>query len=85
MYTDQLGDVIPAGSISLTSEYTRTFTGLTIPGNVDNINELKVVAFVRNTYEKTFTDYFGTVHVNSPHYDIYNVQEVDAGSSIDFD
>ena len=85
VYTDQLGDVIPAGSISLTSDYTRMFTGLTLPGNIDDMNELKVIAFVRNTYVKTFTDYFGTVHVDSPHYDIYNVQEVHVGDSIDFD
>jgi hypothetical protein len=49
------------------------------------MNELKVIAYVRNTYTKTFTDYFGEVHINSPHYDIYNVQEVHMGDSIDFD
>lgn len=85
VYTNQLGDAIAAGSISLTSNYTRTFTGLTLPNNIDDMSELKVIAFVRNTYTKTFTDYFGTVHTSSPHYDIYNVQEVHMGESIDFD
>ena len=85
VYTNQLGDAIEAGSISLTSNYTRTFTGLTLPNNIDDMSELKVIAFVRNTYTKTFTDYFGTVHTSSPHYDIYNVQEVHMGESIDFD
>jgi hypothetical protein len=85
VYTDQLGDVIPAGSISLTSNYTRVFSGLSLPDNIDDMSQLKVIAFVRNTYTKTFTDYFGTSHTNSPHYDIYNVQEVPMGESIDFD
>jgi len=85
VYTASLGDVIPAGDISLGSEYTRSFAGLTLPSNIDNMDELKVIAYVRNTYTKTFTDYFGTVHTNSPHYDIYNVQEVEMGGSIDFD
>ncbi|WP_323786885.1 Omp28-related outer membrane protein [Psychroserpens sp.] len=85
VYTDQLGDVIPAGGISLTQDYVRNFTNLALPANIDNMANLKVIAFVRNTYTKTFTDYFNEVHTNSPHYDIYNVQEVEVGSSIDFD
>ena len=85
VYTDQLGDDIPAGSISISSNYTRTFTGLTLPSNIDDMSQLKVIAFVRNTYTKTFTDYFGDTHTNSPHYDIYNVQEVHMGETIDFD
>jgi len=85
VYTDQLGDVIPSGSISATEDYVRTFSNLTLPSNIDNMANLKVIAFVRNTYTKTFTDYFNDVHTNSPHYDIYNVQEVEMGSSIDFD
>ena len=85
VYTDQLGDVIPINSISLTTDYVRTFNNLTLPANISNMGNLKVIAFVRNTYTKTFTDYFNTVHTNSPHYDIYNVQEVVMGSAIDFD
>jgi hypothetical protein len=85
VYTDKYGDDIPAGSISIASNYTRTFTGLTLPSNIDDMSQLKVIAFVRNTYTKTFTDYFGTDHVNSPHYDIYNVQEVHMGETADFD
>ena len=85
VHTDKYGDDIPAGSISIASNYTRTFTGLTLPSNIDDMSQLKVIAFVRNTYTKTFTDYFGTDHVNSPHYDIYNVQEVHMGETADFD
>ena len=85
VYTDQLGDLIPAGSISFTSNYTKTLSGLALPSNIDDMSQLKVIAFVRNTYTKTFTDYFGTDHVNSPHYDIYNVQEVHMGETADFD
>ena len=85
VYTDKYGDDIPAGSISISSNYTRTFTGLTLPSNIDDMSQLKVIAFVRNTYTKTFTDYFGDTHTNSPHYDIYNVQEVHMGETIDFD
>ena len=44
-----------------------------------------MVAFVRNTYTKTFVDYFNTTWENSPHYDIYNVQEVHLGESASFD
>ena len=85
VYTEQLGDVIPSGIISTSTDYERTFSGLTLPSNIDNTSNLKVIAYVRNTYTKTFTDYFNTVWTNSPHYDIYNVQEVHVGSSQDFD
>lgn len=85
VYTDQLGDIIPTASISLEQDYVRTFTGLAIPANVDDMSNLKVIAYVRNTYTKTFVDYFNETHENSPHYDILNVQEVEMGGSIDFD
>ncbi len=85
VYTDQLGDVIPSGSMSTSTDYVRTFTGLTLPSNIDDTSNLKVIAYVRNTYTKTFTDYFNQVWTDSPHYDIYNVQEVHVGSSQDFD
>ena len=49
------------------------------------MNEFKVIVYVRNTYTKTFTDYFGTTHTDSPHYDIYNVQEVHVGGTQAFD
>lgn len=84
VYTNQLGDVIPAGSISLTSDYTQTLSGLTLPTSIDDMSELKVIAFVRNTYTKIFVDYFGMTWSDSPHYDIYNVQEVEVGSSVGF-
>lgn len=85
VYTDQLGDVITTANIGVGGVYTRTITGLDLPNTIDNQDNLKVVAYVRNTYTKTFTDYFGDVHVNSPHYDIYNVQEVHVGETKDFD
>lgn len=85
VYTDQLGDLIPADNTSAGGVYTRTITGLDLPSNVIDINDLKLIAFVRNTYTKTFVDYFNTTWENSPHYDIYNVQEVHLGESVSFD
>ena len=85
VYTDQLGDVIPASNTLSGGIYTRTMTGLDIPENTTDFNDLKVVVFVRNTYTKTFVDYFNQTHENSPHYDIYNVQEVHVGETASFD
>jgi hypothetical protein len=85
VYTNQLGDPIEASSSVAGCVYTRSFTGLDLPSNIDDINNLKVIAFVRNTYTKTFVDYFGDTHSNSPHYDIYNVQQVPVGESQAFD
>ena len=85
VYTGQLGDVITSSNTINGGVFTRTITGLDLPSNVDNINNLKLIAFVRNTYTKTFVDYFGDTHTNSPHYDIYNVQEVHVGESQAFD
>ena len=85
VYTDQLGDVIPPSNTLSGGIYTRTMTGLDIPENTTDFNDLKVVVFVRNTYTKTFVDYFNQTHENSPHYDIYNVQEVYVGETASFD
>ncbi|PHS10109.1 MAG: hypothetical protein COA88_03565 [Kordia sp.] len=85
VYTAQLGDVIAVGNIGNGGVYTRTMTGLDLPSSIDDVSKLKVVAFVRNTYTKTFVDYFNTTHTNSPHYDIYNVQGTHVGSNKDFD
>ena len=85
VFTDQLGDVISSSNTTSGGVFTRTITGLDLPSNVDNTNQLKVVAYLRNTYTKTFVDYFDTTHTNSPHYDIYNVQEVHVGESQAFD
>lgn len=85
VYTDQLGDAIETSSALAGCVYTRSFTGLNLPSNIDDLSNLKVIAFVRNTYTKTFVDYFGDTHSNSPHYDIYNVQEVHVGESQAFD
>ena len=85
VYTDQLGDVIPSSNAAGGCVFTRSFTGLDLPSNIDDMNELKVIVYVRNTYTKTFTDYFGTTHTDSPHYDIYNVQEVHVGGTQAFD
>ena len=84
-YTNRLGDVIATSNIGVGGVYTRTITGLDLPNTIDDNDKLKVIVFVRNTYVKTFTDFFGTVHTDSPHYDIYNVQEVEVGGSQDFD
>ena len=85
VYTNQLGDVIPSSNAAGGCVFTRSFTGLDLPSNIDDMNELKVIVFVRNTYNKTFVDYFGNTHTDSPHYDIYNVQEVHVGGTQDFD
>jgi len=85
VFTDQLGDVISTSDIGVGGIYTRTITGLGLPNNIDNDQNLKVIVYVRNTYTKTFTDYFGDVWTDSPHYDIYNVQEAHVGSSKVFD
>jgi hypothetical protein len=85
VYTNQLGDVITSSNTTNGGVFTRTITGLDLPSNVDDVSNLKLIAFVRNTYTKTFVDYFGETHSNSPHYDIYNVQEVHLGESQAFD
>ena len=83
--SNQLGDVITSSNTTNGGVFTRTITGLDLPSNVDDVSNLKLIAFVRNTYTKTFVDYFGETHSNSPHYDIYNVQEVHLGESQAFD
>lgn len=85
VYTDQLGDVILNSNTTAGGVFTRTITGIDLPSNVDNASELKVIVYVRNTYTKTFVDYFNDTHTDSPHYDIYNVQEVHVGESQAFD
>ena len=85
VYTDQLGDVIVSSNATAGGVFTRTITGLDLPSNIDDTNELKVIVYVRNTYTKTFVDYFGDTHTDSPHYDIYNVQEVHLGGTQAFD
>ena len=85
VFTGQLGDVIVSSSTTAGGVFTRTITGLDLPTNIDDTNELKVIVYVRNTYTKTFTDYFGATHTDSPHYDIYNVQEVHVGGTQAFD
>ena len=76
VYTDQLGDIIASSNTTAGGVFTRTITGLDLPSNIDDTNELKVIVYVRNTYTKTFVDYFNATHTDSPHYDTYNVQEV---------
>ena len=85
VYTDQLGDVISSSNAVAGGIFTRTITGLDLPDNIDDTNELKVIVYVRNSYLKTFVDYFGDTHTDSPHYDIYNVQEVHVGGTQAFD
>ena len=85
VYTDQLGDAIQTSSAVAGCVYSRTFSALDLPSNIDNMDNLKVIAFVRNTYTKTFVDYFNITHTDAPHYDIYNVQEVHVGETQVFD
>lgn len=83
--TDQEGDVISSAHIGVGGVYTKTITGLNIPNTaIDDLDNLKVYVFVRNTYTKTFV-YGGNTYTDAPHYDIYNIQGVDVGTSQDFD
>ena len=84
IYTDKYGDVISSNNIGAGGVYTRTFTGLDIPSSVQDNSKLHIVAFVRNTYTKTVT-WYGDTYTNSPHYDIYNAQEVKVGEEKAFD
>jgi len=85
VYTDKYSDVIASENVGANGIYTRNFQDLTLPSNILDANKLEVIVFVRNTYTKTFTDYFNDVHTDSPHYDIYNVRKADVGSAADFD
>ena len=86
VYTGQFGDnIITVSRATSGGVFKRTITGLDLPTNVDNVANLKVIAFVRNTYKKTFTDKYFEEHIDSPHYDIYNVQQVKVGKTKDFD
>ena len=41
VYTDQLGDVIPSSNASTGYIYNRSFTGLDLPSNIDDVTNLK--------------------------------------------
>jgi len=50
-YTAPMGDVIPAASIVVDADYTKTFTGVAIPAGVD-VSKLRVLAFVSDATNK---------------------------------
>jgi len=50
-YTAPAGDVIPAGSIVVDADYTKTFSGVAIPAGVD-VTKLKIIAFVSDATNK---------------------------------
>ncbi|MDE5422724.1 Omp28-related outer membrane protein [Ancylomarina sp. DW003] len=86
--TDREGDVIPSDHTGAGGVYTKTMKGLSIPILGINLDKLKVYAFVRNTYTKTVVvegPYGPETIEDAPHYDIYNVQAVNVGTSQDFD
>lgn len=85
--SDGAGDVIPASYTLSGGVFTRTITGLDIPTNVDtsDLDDLSIIVYVKNSYTRDWTDSGGNSFVNSPSYDVYNVQQVKLGESAMFD
>ena len=85
--SDGAGDVIPASYTLSGGVFTRTITGLDIPTNVDTSDhdDLSIIVYVKNSYTRDWTDSGGNSFVNSPSYDVYNVQQVKLGESAMFD
>lgn len=50
-YTAPMGDVIPAVSIVVDADYTKTFSGVAIPAGVD-LSKLRILAFVSDAADK---------------------------------
>lgn len=68
VYTDVFGDEIPASEIAVDALYTRTFD-VTIPSNVENTENLSLVAFVMGNNNN----------------EVINVQYAEIGQDVDFD
>lgn len=81
------GDDIPASYTLSGGVFTRTITGLDLPTNLDmsDHDDLSIIAYVKNSYTRDFTDPVGNSFVNSPSYDVYNVQQVKLGETAMFD
>tara|TARA_B100000035_G_scaffold37330_1_gene28203 strand:+ start:32 stop:1183 length:1152 start_codon:yes stop_codon:yes gene_type:complete len=87
VYSDILGDVIPASNTLSGGVYTRTITGLDLPTNINtsDYDDISIIAYVKNSYQQTFTNSAGDTFVDSPFYDIYNIQQVQVGEIAPFD
>ena len=87
VYSDILGDPIPAANTLSGGIYTRIITGLDFPTNVDasDHDDLSIIAYVKNAYTETWTSGSGNTFVDAPVYDIYNVQKAQLGEIVSFD
>jgi hypothetical protein len=87
VYSDILGDPIPATHTLSGGIYTRIITGLDFPTNVNasDHDDLSIIAYVKNAYTETWTSGSGDTFVDAPVYDIYNVQKAQLGEVVSFD
>ena len=81
------GDDIPTSYTLSGGVFTRNITGLDIPTNVNSsdYDDLSIIAFVKNSYTRDWTDPVGNSFVDSPSYDVYNTQQVKIGETVSFD
>jgi len=81
------GDDIPASYTLSGGVFTRNITGLDLPTVLDSsdYDDLSIIAFVKNSYTRDFTDPVGNSFVDSPSYDVYNTQQVKIGEVVSFD
>ena len=81
------GDDIPASYTLSGGVFTRNITGLDLPTAIDSsdYDDLSIIAFVKNSYTRDFTDPVGNSFVDSPSYDVYNTQQVKIGEVVSFD
>ena len=81
------GDDIPASYTLSGGVFTRNITGLDLPTSLDlsDYDDLSIIAFVKNSYTRDFTDPVGNSFVDSPSYDVYNTQQVKIGEVVSFD
>ena len=58
-----------------------------MPGGINSsdFDDLSIIAYVKNSYTRDWTDPVGNSFVDSPSYDVYNVQQVKLGETAMFD
>lgn len=80
------GDIIPASYTLSGGVYTRTITGLDLPGSitVSDYDDLSIIAYVKNSYLRDWSA-GGNNFTDSNSYDVYNVQQVKVGETAIFD
>ena len=81
------GDDIPASYTLSGGVFTRNITGLDLPTSLESsdYDDLSIIAFVKNSYTRDWTDPVGNSFVDSPSYDVYNTQQVKIGEVVSFD